>query len=124
MDLRQDNYPYQKLWESVESAILCGTKNDELEKELAYRNLLRHWELSFDLTPSRDPQGITTWKKSDIISPCPFCKSTDLTVADTGCDFPGQEDYAMQVLCGCGAGGPHGEDKQDAISRWNIMVGG
>jgi Lar family restriction alleviation protein len=46
--------------------------------------------------------------------PCPFCGSTDSTVIS-----PPSEDRCWVQCSLCGAEGPLGSTKQDAVDRWN-----
>ncbi len=46
------------------------------------------------------------------LEPCPFCRSTHLHLAHSGLDYC--------VVCeSCKSKGPHQEDLESAISRWN-----
>lgn len=55
------------------------------------------------------------------IGPCPWCK-----IQDEDEQHVGREKLfnciPFQVLCSCGARGPHGDTREEAIKKWNSLI--
>lgn len=49
------------------------------------------------------------------LAPCPWCQKAECFVCNT-------QDSGFSVACQCGAGGPEGHTKMDAVRKWNSIT--